>query len=61
MHRSEANQWMGLGTIPTRDSLVAECHNMDMLGPSHADKTRWSGLDLPFADFLINARLVLTK
>lgn len=52
---------MGLGTIPTRDSLVAECDNMDMLGPDHADKARWSGLDLPFADYLINARLVLTK
>lgn len=52
---------MALGAIPTCDSLLAEGANMSALGASHADKTHWSSLDLPFADFLLNARLVLNR
>ncbi|CAM9514525.1 unnamed protein product [Sphacelaria rigidula] len=52
---------MALGTVPTRDSLMAEGENMSYLGPMHGDKTHWAELELPFADFMLNARLVLTR
>lgn len=61
VYRNENNAWMGLGAIPTCDSLLAEGANMSALGPQHADKEHWAELELPFADFLLNARLVLTR
>lgn len=61
LSRHEGNQWMGLGTIPTCASLLAEADNMTALGANHADKDHWTDLGLPFADFLLNVRVVLTK
>ncbi len=34
---------------------------MSCLGADHADKKRWADLELPFPDFLLKARLVLTR
>lgn len=59
--RTPEKQWMAIGMIPTCDSLLAEGANMSALGPQHADKTHWVELDIPFADFLLNARMVLTR
>lgn len=52
---------MGLGVVPTRDSAVAEGDNMSTLGADHANKKRWSDLELPWPDFMLKARLVLTR
>ncbi|CAM9618699.1 unnamed protein product [Ectocarpus sp. 6 AP-2014] len=59
--RHVVTHWTGLGAVATRDSVVAEGDNMSSLGADHADKKRWADLELPFADFLLNARLVLTR
>lgn len=59
--RNTRNQWTGLGALSTRDSTVAEGNNMSCLGADHSDKKRWAELELPFADFLLDARLVLTR
>lgn len=61
LRRNDNNRWAGLGAVFTRDSVVAEGHNMSSLGADHADKKRWTGLELPFPDFMLNARLVLTR
>lgn len=59
--RNDRNRWAGLGAVFTRDSVVAEGANMTCLGADHADKKRWTDLELPFPDFMLNARLVLTR
>eukprot|EP00903_Cladosiphon_okamuranus_P011794 g11084.t1 len=59
--RNDRNRWAGLGAVFTRDSVVAEGGNMTCLGADHADKKRWADLELPFPDFMLKARLVLTR
>lgn len=52
---------MGIGSIPTRDSLLKESENFSALGAGHTNQQRWAELELPFADFLLGARLALTR
>lgn len=61
LFRNDRNRWAGLGAVFTRDSVVAEGGNMSCLGADHADKKRWADLELPFPDFMLNARLVLSR
>ncbi|CAM9407191.1 unnamed protein product, partial [Hapterophycus canaliculatus] len=59
--RNARNQWTGLGCLSTRDSTLAESENLSCLGADHAAKKRWTELDLPFVDFLLDARLALSR
>lgn len=52
---------MGIGSIPTRDSVLKESKNFSALGAGHSNQQRWAELELPFAVFLLGARLALTR
>ena len=60
--RTEGNKWMGLGSSAKLDSVVAESRNMSSLGGAdHGCANRWTELELPLADFMLDARKVLRR